>query len=141
MITLTKHSSSAEIKKYFTVVLIIEDIYYQVLRKNAENPKGGRPSKEYRLTVSCMEFFIARKVRDVFEVYRKVFHKTAEQKEIASEPKHPKPISPRTLQLMKVDTANWLMKNLNYSDTSKLALAKAIADPLELRLGINSNNK
>lgn len=29
------------------------------------------------LSVPCMEFFIARKVRPVFEVYRKVFHKTA----------------------------------------------------------------
>lgn len=35
----------------------------------------GRPSKDYMLTVSCMEFFIARKVRAVFEVYRQVFHK------------------------------------------------------------------
>lgn len=30
------------------------------------------------LSVPCLEFFIARKVRTVFEVYRKVFHKTAE---------------------------------------------------------------
>lgn len=53
----------------------IENVDYQVLRKNAENPKGGRPSNEYYLTISCMEFFIARKVRPVFEVYRQVFHK------------------------------------------------------------------
>lgn len=32
---------------------------------------------ECYLTVSCMEYFIARKVRPVFEVYRQVFHKTA----------------------------------------------------------------
>lgn len=55
----------------------IENVDYQVLRKIAENPKGGRPSNEYRLTISCMEFFIARKVRPVFEVYRQVFHKVA----------------------------------------------------------------
>ena len=55
----------------------IENIDYQVLRKNAENPNGGRPSNEYHLTISCMEFFIARKVRPVFEVYRQVFHKVA----------------------------------------------------------------
>lgn len=55
----------------------IENIDYQVLRKNAENQKGGRPTNEYKLTVSCMEFFIARKVRPVFEVYRQVFHKVA----------------------------------------------------------------
>lgn len=59
-------------------------IDHEVLRKKAENSQGGRPSNEYRLTVPCMEFFIARKVRDVFEVYRKVFHKTAKQKELSS---------------------------------------------------------
>ena len=55
----------------------IENVDYQVLRKNAEKPSGGRPINEYKLTVSCMEFFIARKVRPVFEVYRQVFHKMA----------------------------------------------------------------
>ena len=55
----------------------IENVDYQVLRKNAENYNGGRPTNEYRLSVSCMEFFIARKVRPIFEVYRQVFHKVA----------------------------------------------------------------
>ena len=40
----------------------IENVDYQVLRRNAEKPNGGRPINEYKLTVSCMEFFIARKV-------------------------------------------------------------------------------
>lgn len=55
----------------------IEGVDYQVFLKNGENPKGGRPTNEYKLTVSCMEFFIVRKVRPVFEVYRQVFHKVA----------------------------------------------------------------
>lgn len=38
---------------------------------------GGRPQNTYMLSVSCLEFFIARKVRPVFEVYRQVFHKVA----------------------------------------------------------------
>jgi phage antirepressor YoqD-like protein len=62
----------------------IQSIDYQVLRKNAENPVGGRPSDDYHLSVSCMEFFIARKVRPVFEVYRQVFHHVAEQPSIAT---------------------------------------------------------
>lgn len=57
----------------------MQDVDYQVLRKNAENPNGGRPKVDYLLSVPCMEFFIARKVRPVFEVYRKVFHKTASE--------------------------------------------------------------
>lgn len=55
----------------------IEGVDYQVSLKKWGNPKGGRPTKEYKLTVSCMEFFIVRKVRPVFEVYRQVFHKVA----------------------------------------------------------------
>ena len=33
---------------------------------------------DYFLSLSCLEYFIARKVRPVFEVYRQVFHKVAE---------------------------------------------------------------
>ena len=53
-----------------------------VFRKNAENSNGGRPTIDYYLTVSCMEFFIVRKVRPVFEVYRQVSHKTVKNVEI-----------------------------------------------------------
>lgn len=72
----------------------IENIDYQVFRRNAENPypdaenlrsnaenlgtsklnQGGRPTASYMLTIQCMEFLIARKVRAVFEVYRRIFH-------------------------------------------------------------------
>lgn len=38
------------------------------------------------LSVPCLEFFIARKVRPVFEVYRKVFHKVAEGNATLSQP-------------------------------------------------------
>ena len=67
--------------------LFVENIDYQVLRKNAqnsevlrkdaENQQGGRPTEIYMLSIPCLEFFIARKVRPVFEVYRQVFHKVA----------------------------------------------------------------
>ena len=52
----------------------IEGIDYKVFAQNGENPQGGRPTNEYYLSISCLEFFIARKVRAVFEVYRQVFH-------------------------------------------------------------------
>ena len=77
--------------------LFVEGIDYQVFTPNgqktdgvfAQNGKksddaqddgrnvGGRPQNTYMLTVPCLEFFIARKVRPVFEVYRQVFHKVA----------------------------------------------------------------
>ena len=58
----------------------IEGVDYQPLPKNGERSKSGQfisGGTDYRLTISCMEFFIARKVRPVFEVYRQVFHKVA----------------------------------------------------------------
>ena len=63
----------------------IEGVDYQVLRKNPQNPNGGRPIIDYHLTVSCLEFFIARRIRPVFEVYRQVFHGAAKmvQKELS----------------------------------------------------------
>ena len=35
---------------------------------------GGHNRQVYMLSVPCMEYLIARKVRAVFEVYRRVFH-------------------------------------------------------------------
>lgn len=86
--------------------LFVKDIDYQVLSTNAQKsevlfpnaqksgvfPQNGeksddtqtdgksvmgRPQNTYMLSVPCLEFFIARKVRPVFEVYRQVFHKVA----------------------------------------------------------------
>ena len=62
----------------------IQDVDYKVLAINGENPLGGRPSENYKLTIPCMEYFVARKVRPVFEVYRKVFHKSIEQKQLST---------------------------------------------------------
>lgn len=87
--------------------LFIQNVDYQVLPQNGENsrvlpkngeqdgyhsnllPKngeqdgkrakqwGGNNQVTYMLSLPCLEFFIARKVRPVFEVYRQVFHKMA----------------------------------------------------------------
>lgn len=75
----------------------MESVDYQVLRQNPQNLKGGRPAAEYHLSVPCLEFFIARKVRPVFEVYRQVFHKTAKQ--IEKLQAQQKPMSPAELIL------------------------------------------
>lgn len=73
--------------------LFIEGIDYIPLPKNGERLEGnllaqngkrmangqfnGCDKVTYKLSVPCLEFFIARKVRPVFEVYRQVFHKVA----------------------------------------------------------------
>lgn len=51
---------------------------YSPIRSNAapENQSfNPNPKIDYLLSVPCLEYFIARKVRPVFEVYRQVFHK------------------------------------------------------------------
>ena len=44
-----------EAVRALTSEIFIQDIDYQVLRQKAENPKGGRPTIEYHLSVSCLE--------------------------------------------------------------------------------------
>lgn len=52
----------------------VQGLDYQVLVQNDGNLFGGRPKDIYKLSIPCLEYFIARKVRPVFEVYRQVFH-------------------------------------------------------------------
>lgn len=53
----------------------MQGIDYEILATNGENTTVGRPVNVYMISISCMEYFIARKVRSVFNVYRDVFHK------------------------------------------------------------------
>lgn len=54
--------------------VFMQDVDYQVFPQIRENLFGGRPKDVYKLSIQCLEYFIARKVRPVFEVYRQVFH-------------------------------------------------------------------
>lgn len=58
----------------------IEGIDFVSLDQNVKRAIGGTVTHNYMLSTSCLEYFIARKVRPVFEVYRQVFHKTVKQK-------------------------------------------------------------
>lgn len=85
---------------------------------------------EYYITVSCLEFFIARKVRAVFEVYRKVFHGTAR---IAIEQKKPKREPTLTTKVrVGLEWVKGVSEILNLSDSSKLSLLGKVAKPLNL---------
>lgn len=108
----------------------IEGVDYQVLRRNAEQRtgRGGHNKIDYKLSVSCLEFFIARKVRDVFEVYRQVFHKTAKQ----VESKDPMVMNANTLYNLRMKAVAWTAKMLNLSEESKLRMIQAVTEPLGL---------
>ena len=48
----------------------VEGVDYQLSVQLAGNYQLGRPSHEYALSVSCLEYLAVRANRDVFEVYR-----------------------------------------------------------------------
>lgn len=80
--------------------LFVEGIDFILLAQNGKqdgnngkqvNSWGGNNQVTYMLSVPCLEFFIARKVRAVFEVYRQVFHKVASGEIIHPVPVYSKP--------------------------------------------------
>ena len=93
----------------------IENVDFIVIAKNGKNPDGGRPTDDYYLTSACLEYFVARKVRPVFEVYRRVFHKVASGEMTEIE---------KTQQ--KIIYANWVVGFLNLNEASKLRIAQEI---------------
>lgn len=58
-------------------------------KQKNQDPRGGHNKETYLLSLPCLEFFIARKVRPVFEVYRKVFHKAVEATQLATQDTEP----------------------------------------------------
>lgn len=115
---------SKAVRALTTSTDFIQDVDYRVLTQNGENPLGGRPVNEYHLSTSCFEFFIARKVRPVFEVYRQFFHKVR-RGELPM-------VNQQTLLHDKMMAAKWAADFLNLNEVSKLQMAKAILDPLGL---------
>lgn len=105
----------------------IEDVDFITIAQNGE---GGRfASTDYYLTLSCMEFFIARKVRSVFEVYRQVFHKTANKSLPTSRKRSTGLTTKVKASLMWIEGVS---RYLNLNDVSKLGLLKQVAEPLGL---------
>lgn len=103
----------------------IEGVDYQVFLKKGDNPQGGRPTNEYFLTVSCLEYFIVKKVRPVFEVYRKIFHKASEH---ARQLKSPTPTKVKA----SIEWVKGMKELLNLNDSSVLSLVSQVAEPFGL---------
>ena len=104
----------------------IQNVDYQVFR---QNPEKGRPSEYYHLSLSCLEYFIARKVRPVFEVYRQVFHKTANRSIPDKVKRSPGLTTKVKASLLWIEGVS---KTLNLNEVSKLKLLKQVAEPLGL---------
>lgn len=115
-----KHNAVNELKDKF-----IQDIDFKAVTQKVECSNGIGYSRriDYYLTISCMEFFIARKVRPVFEVYRKVFHKAAENISL-----NPTPTRIKT----SFEWVKGVREILNLNDSSTLFMLKQVGEPLGL---------
>lgn len=95
----------------------MENVDFIVIHQDVENAKDGRPIDNYYLTSACLEYFVARKVRPVFEVYRRVFHHVANS---FQQPNLQEQVN------AKITFADWSAKFLNLNEASRLGMAKRI---------------
>lgn len=110
----------------------IENVDFIVIAHNGENSLahngkqdwGGNNKIDYYLTSACLEYFVARKVRPVFEVYRRVFHHAVAQ--VQQQPSLQEQIQ------ANLTFADWAIKTLNINEASKLGWAKKISDKFGL---------
>lgn len=99
----------------------IENVDYLPLPQNVERSEDGTfisGGTDYYLTSACLEYFVARKIRSVFEVYRRVFHHAVAQ--VQQQPSLQEQIQ------AKLTFADWSAKFLNLNDASKLGIAQKI---------------
>lgn len=105
----------------------IENVDYLPLPQNVERSEDGTfisGGTDYYLTSACLEYFVARKVRPVFEVYRRVFHHAVAQ--VQQQPSLQEQIQ------ANLTFADWAIKTLNINEASKLGWAKKISDKFGL---------
>lgn len=110
----------------------IEKEDYQPVRRKAERSSDGKfigaDKVDYLLTVPCLEYFIVKKVRPVFEVYRQVFHKAAS----SLPPARKKSAGLTTKVKASIMWVEGISRSLNLNDASKLRLFEQVAEPLGL---------
>lgn len=68
---------------YEGIDFCVQSAENQFFPKNGERTKDGRfngsSKKLYYLSVSCAEYLVVRKSRQIFEVYRRIFHKVVNE--------------------------------------------------------------
>lgn len=101
----------------------IENEDYKLINRKVEQVSGAKYVDDYFLSLSCLEYFIVKKVRPVFEVYRKVFHKAAENISL-----NPTPTRIKT----SLEWVKGVREILNLNDSSTLFMLKQVGDPLGL---------
>lgn len=106
----------------------IENVDFLPIARDGKRSNDGKfagGGTDYYLTSACLEYFVARKVRPVFEVYRRVFHHVANNIQQQS-------ASLNEQIQANITFADWTIKTLNLNDASKIAWAKKISDKFGL---------
>lgn len=110
----------------------IESVDYKSITTNGKTDTGGYRITNYFISVSCLEYLIARKHRNVFEVYRQVFH-AARRGEL-----QPSISATSNPQLQFVQTqlylADALSERLRLNEASRLGMYQSIAEPYRLAI-------
>lgn len=101
--------------------------------------RGGHNENTYMLSIPCLEYFIARKVRPVFEVYRKVFHKvvTGRKEVIYTEKEVKKQLLDAEKQIRDAAHANLELQMLNHDLKAKVKILTSLYQE-ELMKNINT---
>ena len=104
---------------------------FEVFNKFVENSKGGRPSKEYALSLDMAKELCMIENNEQGRLFRKYFIEVEKTARVKYEQENLDKKASDSFDI-KLKWLNFLPGYLNLSDVSKLAMAKKIAEPLGL---------
>ena len=104
---------------------------FEVFNKFVENSKGGRPSKEYALSLDMAKELCMIENNEQGRLFRKYFIEVEKAARAKYEQEKLDKKASDSFEI-KLKWLNFLPGYLNLSDVSKLAMAKKIAEPLGL---------
>ena len=109
----------------------VENQDYEVFKENLKNSKGGRPSKEYALSLDMAKELCMIENNEQGRLFRKYFIEVEKAARVKYEQEKLDKKASDSFDI-KLKWLNFLPGYLNLSDVSKLAMAKKIAEPLGL---------
>lgn len=109
----------------------VENQDYEVFKENLKNSKGGRPSKEYALSLDMAKELCIIENNEKGRMIRKYFIEVEKAARVKYEQEKLDKKASDSFDI-KLKWLNFLPGYLNLSDVSKLAMAKKIAEPLGL---------
>lgn len=109
----------------------VENQDYEVFKENLKNSKGGRPSKEYALSLDMAKELCMIENNEQGRLFRKYFIEVEKAARAKYEQEKLDKKASDSFDI-KLKWLNFLPGYLNLSDVSKLAMAKKIAEPLGL---------